>query len=399
MAIHKQLTNDNHDTRATAHPFSARSDVAPFYAMDILARANQLLGQGAPVVSLAVGQPGAALPLSVREAASQAVMDNVMSYTDALGRMSARQAVAAHYSDIYGLDVSPSRIAMTNGSSAGFSLAFLALANAGGRIAITSPGYPAYRNIIRALSMECVEISTAGQPGHMLDLDALVAEHRKKPIDALLLASPANPTGAALNAAQLGQVIATCKQHGIRFISDEIYHRLRYEGDDICALSLDDEAIIINSFSKYYCMTGWRIGWMVVPEAMVRTIEKLGQNLYISAPDLSQRVVPSVFAATADYDVIKQGYSRNRAVLMEKLPALGFSFAAPPDGAFYAWCDVSALTNDSMDFAKRMIEEIHVAAAPGLDFDVQNGHRYMRFSYAGTPDDIDIALERLARWV
>ena len=364
--------------------------------MDVLAEANRLASQGKPVISMAVGQPAAAVPLAVREAAARAARAGRLSYTDALGRRETRQAIAEHYAAQYGVAMDPGRIAVTTGSSAGFSLAFLALAEPGGRVAITAPGYPAYRNIIRALSLEAVELPVHGKA---FDVEALVAAHRQKAIDVLLLASPANPTGAALSCEELAIVVETCRDLGIAFISDEIYHRLRYEGADTTALAFGDDVVVINSFSKYYCMTGWRIGWMVVPEAMVRPVERLAQSLYISAPDLSQMVAPVAFECTADYEIIKDVYRANRALLLDRLPKLGISFAAGPDGAFYAWCDVSQHTNDSMGFARTMLQEIHVAAAPGIDFDPIEGRRHMRFSYAGDHAAMGEALDRLARWL
>ncbi len=375
---------------------SERSDVAPFLAMDVLARANGLAADGADVISLAVGQPSSPLPAPVREAAAQALASGPLGYTDTLGRKETRAAIADHYRAHYGVDVPADRIAVTTGSSAGFSLAFLALTDPGGRVAITAPGYPAYRNIIRALSLEPVELPV-GQAA--FDLDALIAAHRKRSIDALLLASPANPTGTAIDRDHLGAIIAACREEGIAFISDEIYHRLRYDGDDVTALAFGDDAIVINSFSKYYCMTGWRIGWMVLPEVLVRPVERLAQNLYISAPDLSQIAARHAFDCTAHFEAIKDRYRASRALLLERLPKLGITFAAPPDGAFYAWCDVSRHTNDSAAFAGRMLADIHVAATPGADFDPAAGDRFMRFSYAGDPDRIAEALDRIERWI
>ncbi|QKV18014.1 pyridoxal phosphate-dependent aminotransferase [Oricola thermophila] len=378
---------------------SARSRVEPFHAMDVLREANALAGAGHDVLSLAVGQPSHSAPRGVLEAAKAALDNEKLGYTDALGRMETRRAIAAHYADRYGIEVPAGRIAVTTGSSAGFSLAFLAVTDPGGRVAITAPGYPAYRNIIRALSLEPVEIATDPADDHMLTVASLEAAHRERRIDALLIASPANPTGAVTDRHHLAALMDFCRDEGIAFISDEIYHGLRYTGDDRTALSHSDDVIVINSFSKYYCMTGWRIGWMVLPEAMVRPVECLAQSLYISAPDLSQVVAPRAFECTDELERIKDGYRANRELLLERLPAMGISFAAPPDGAFYAWCDVGAHTNDSMDFARRMLSEIHVAAAPGLDFDPVNGSRYMRFSYAGSTDTIARALDRMADWL
>ncbi|WP_223478632.1 pyridoxal phosphate-dependent aminotransferase [Oricola indica] len=378
---------------------SARGAVEPFYAMDVLREANALADAGHDILSLAVGQPSHSAPKGVLEAAEKALREAKLGYTDALGRMETRRAIAAHYAERYGVEVPVGRIAVTTGSSAGFSLAFLAVTDPGGRVAITAPGYPAYRNIIKALSLEAVEIETDMAEDHMLSVDALQAAHREKRIDSLLIASPANPTGAVTDRHHLAALMDFCRDENIAFISDEIYHGLRYTGDDRTALSHTDDAIVINSFSKYYCMTGWRIGWMVLPEDLVRPVERLAQSLYISAPDLSQLAAPAAFGCTDELEAIKDGYRANRALLMERLPAMGISFAAPPDGAFYAWCDVSAHTNDSMDFAKRMLEEIHVAAAPGLDFDPVNGPRYMRFSYAGSTETIARALDRMDGWL
>jgi len=375
---------------------SQRGTVAPFYAMDVLAEANRLSAKGKSVLSLAVGQPGAPAPETVRRAAADAAMTARLGYTDALGRPETRQAISDHYRDQYGIDLPAGRIAVTTGSSAGFSLAFLALSEPAGRVAIASPGYPAYRNIIKALSLEAVELPMKDGG---FDLGALHAAHAEKPIDILLLASPANPTGAVIERDALATIVEACREADIAFISDEIYHRLRYTGDDVTALAFGDEAIVINSFSKYYCMTGWRIGWMVLPEALVRPVERLAQSLYICAPDLSQIAATQAFACSDEYEAIKRGYEASRTLLLERLPKMGIGFAAPPDGAFYAWCDVSRHTNDSMDFARRMLADIHVAATPGADFDLFDGERHMRFSYAGPTDVIAEALDRIEAWL
>lgn len=378
---------------------SRRGDVEPFHAMDVLARANELKSQGHEVLSLALGQPGAVPPKIVRQAAADAAMRQVIGYTNALGRDDTRQAISKHYLDHYGVNISASRIAITTGSSAGFSLAFLALTEPQGRIAIASPGYPAYRNIIKSLSLEAVEIPSGGSTAAAFDLDALIGEHRRKKIDVLMIASPANPTGSIIRETELRNIIKTCASEGISFISDEIYHRLNYVAPDVTAASVSDEVVVINSFSKFYCMTGWRIGWMVLPEHLVRPIERLAQSLYICAPELSQIAAAQAFDGAAELEIVRQGYRKNRDLLVERLPKLNIPLASPPDGAFYAWCDVSAHTNDSMQFAKKMLNEIHVAAAPGIDFDTENGGRYMRFSYAGEYDVVSRAIDRLEDWL
>ena len=376
---------------------SKRGEVEPFHAMDVLAKANRLRAKGLDVVSMAVGQPSDPAPVAVREAASRALLTGRIGYTDALGTTALRNAIAKHYGEHYDLDVSPSRVVVTTGSSAAFNLAFLAMFDSGDRVAIAAPGYPAYRNIMAALGIEVVEIELQGAA--FLDADHLRAAWNEGPVKGLLFASPANPTGAVVPHDELERLLRTADELGVAVISDEIYHRLSYASPDVTALAFDDEVTVINSFSKYYCMTGWRIGWMVVPEKLVRPIERIQQSLYISAPELSQIGAVEAFGATAELESVKARYARNRELLMTGLPSLGFSLAAPMDGAFYAFCDVSKLTNDSMEFASRMLDEAHVAATPGRDFDPLQGHRYMRFSYAGSEDEMREALRRLKNWM
>ncbi|MEQ1942788.1 aminotransferase class I/II-fold pyridoxal phosphate-dependent enzyme [Mesorhizobium sp. VNQ89] len=375
---------------------SKRGDVEPFHAMDILAEANRLKARGVPVVSMAVGQPSDPAPQRVREAAAKALSDGRIGYTDALGMMSLREAIAAHYADHYGLEVPPARIAVTTGSSAAFNLAFLAMFDPGDRVAIAAPGYPAYRNIMAALGLEVVEIELDGCP--YLHAQHLREAHAAAPVR-VLFASPANPTGAVVPAEDLKELIDTAGDLGLAVISDEIYHRLAYSAPDVSALSFGADVTVINSFSKYYCMTGWRIGWMVLPERLVRPVERIAQSLYISAPELSQIAAIQSFGATAELEEVKARYAWNRELLQQRLPELGFAFAAPMDGAFYAFCDVTRLTNDSMAFAKRMLAEAHVAAPPGRDFDPLAGHRYMRFSYAGSHADMVTAMDRIESWL
>jgi aspartate/methionine/tyrosine aminotransferase len=376
---------------------SRRGDVEPFHAMDVLAEANRLKALGHPVISMAVGQPSDPAPERVREAAMRGLEHGRIGYTDALGTMATRQAISRHYLDHYRIDVPPSRIAITTGSSAAFNLAFLAMFDAGDRVAIAAPGYPAYRNIMAALGLEVVEIELDGAA--YLTAKHVLQARSDRPLKGVLFASPANPTGAVIPAGALEELVRTAEDAGIAVISDEIYHRLAYSAPDVTALSFGNGVTVINSFSKYYCMTGWRIGWMVLPEQLVRPVERIAQSLYISAPELSQIAAVEAFNATAELEVVKARYAQNRTLLMRGLPELGFALAAPMDGAFYAFCDVSRLTNDSMAFAQRMLAEAHVAATPGRDFDPLAGHRYMRFSYAGSPEEMATALERLKRWL
>lgn len=380
-----------------AAPVSRRSAVEPFHAMDVLAEANRLKAAGHDVISMAVGQPSDPAPGIVREAARAALADGRIGYTDALGLTDLREAIAAHYAEHYGVQVPAGRIVVTTGSSAAFNLAFLTLFDPGDRVAITAPGYPAYRNIMVVLGLEVVEIPLG--PEGYLTAAQLSEAHRERPLKGVLFASPANPTGAIIPEAELRNLLDVADTQGIAAISDEIYHRLNYAGPDVTALALRPDVTVINSFSKYYCMTGWRIGWMVLPEELVRPVERVQQSLYISAPEISQRAAIRAFDAGKELDAVKERYRKSRGMLLKRLPELGLRIAAPMDGAFYAYCDVSAHTNDSMDFARRMLAEAHVAATPGLDFDTVEGHRFMRFSYAGSVADMIEATNRIERWL
>lgn len=384
-------------------PFSLRSEVEPFHAMDVLARATQLKQEGADIAFLCVGQPAASAPQPALDAARAMLEHGMVSYTDAGGRLDLREALARHMKRQYDVTVDPGRIFITTGSSAGFNLAFLTLFNPGDRVAIAAPGYPAYRNILTALSLEVVEIATDASSRHAITPDLVLAEHTRKPLAGILVASPANPTGTMMTPEALGDLVHACRDANIRFISDEIYHGLSYTYEtgiaEQTALAFDDEAIIINSFSKYFCMTGWRIGWMVLPTAMVRQVERLAQSMYISAPELSQVAAIGALDAGDELEIVKQGYVRNRSLLLERLPAMGFANVLPVDGAFYAYADVSSFTNDSMQFAHAMLDQAQVAASPGRDFDPENGHRTMRFSFAGDYATMEKAMDRLKAWL
>jgi aspartate/methionine/tyrosine aminotransferase len=377
---------------------SRRSAIEPFHAMDVLAEANRLAALSKPVISMAVGQPSDPAPLAVREAAKRALEAGRIGYTNSLGLEPLRLRIAAHYREHYGLDIGPERIAVTTGSSSGFNLAFLAMFDTGDRVAITRPGYPAYRNIMAALGIDVVEMPIGAGEGE-LTAERLRDVHARTPLKGLLLASPANPTGASLSPDVVGNLILTARELGLSVISDEIYHRLSYTASDMTALSVTNDVTVINSFSKYYCMTGWRIGWMVLPPTLVRAVERIAQNLYISAPELSQIGAIVAFDATSELEIVKTRYAQNRQILSEHLPKLGFEFAAKMDGAFYAWCDVSRHTDDSMAFARKMLADTFVAATPGHDFDPVNGHHFMRFSYAGSPTDMTEAIARLKSWL
>ena len=380
---------------------SLRSAVEPFHAMDVLAEATKARQAGRPVISLAVGQPSAPAPRAAREAAQAALADGRIGYTDALGLPELRKAIAGHYARRHGVEIDPVRIAITTGSSAGFNLAFLGLFDAGDQVAIARPGYPAYRAILGALGLTVIEIEVNEVTGFTLTPESLEAAERQsgKPIRGVLLASPANPTGTVTGRARLKALADWCRARNAAFISDEIYHGLTFSGEETSALELTDEVIVINSFSKYYCMTGWRIGWMVLPENLVRPVECLAQSLYISAPELSQLAATAAFSAAEELDVYRESYRTNRDFLMARLPEIGLPLASPMDGAFYAYVDTSRFSNDSMNFAKRMLAEIDVAATPGMDFDPEEGHRALRISYAGSVSDIAEAVGRIAGWL
>lgn len=369
--------------------------------MDVLAEATKRRAAGHPVISMAVGQPSYPAPLAALEAARAALAEGRIGYTDALGTARLKSALAWHYKDRHGLEIDPKRIAITTGSSAGFNLAFLSLFDAGDAVAIARPGYPAYRNILGALGLKVLEVPVTAETHFTLTPQSLEAAQKESgmSLKGVLLASPANPTGTVTGREGLEALSDYCAAQSIAFISDEIYHGLTFAGEEASALELTDEAIVINSFSKYYCMTGWRIGWMVLPERLVRPIERVAQSLYISPPELSQIAATAALSAGAELDRYKASYGANRDLLMQRLPQIGFSIASPMDGAFYAYLDVTRFTNDSMGFAKRMLAEIDVAATPGLDFDPLEGHRTLRLSYAGSEAEIAEAVERIAAWL
>jgi aspartate/methionine/tyrosine aminotransferase len=378
---------------------SARSAVPPFVVMDVMAAAARLEAQGRHIVHLEVGQPAASAPATALEATRAALSSGRLGYTEALGMPSLRARIARHYADAYGIEIAPEQVIVTTGSSAGFILAFLALFEPGDRVAIASPGYPPYRHILTALGCEPVLIETSAASRWEITVEALLSAHRRKALHGVLVASPANPTGTMIEAGALRDLIRTAEGEGMRFISDEIYHGLDYAFPAETAARLSPTAIVINSFSKYFCMTGWRIGWMVAPEPLVRPIERLQQNLAISVPTLSQIAAEAAFDGRAEMDAVKHGYEENRRILIEALPKAGLDKFLPVDGAFYLYADVSRFTDDSLDFARRMLEEAGVAATPGVDFDPLHGKEFVRFSYAGSAADMREAMERIGNWL
>jgi aspartate/methionine/tyrosine aminotransferase len=378
---------------------SARSDVPPFIVMDVMAAAARIEAAGGRVIHMEVGQPAAAPPASAIAAARAALASGRLRYTESLGIATLRARIARHYEESYGVAVDPARVVVTTGSSAAFILAFLALFEPGDRVAVALPGYPPYRHILSALGCEPIGIETTQATRWAITPQMLIAAHRKTPLKGVLVASPANPTGTMMLAQALAALVAAAESEGIRFISDEVYHGLDYAFPAETAARLSDNCVIINSFSKYFCMTGWRIGWMVAPEPLVRPLDRLQGNLAVSVPTLSQIAAEAAFDGRAEMEAVKHGYEENRRILLEGLPKAGLDKTLPVDGAFYLYTDVSRFSDDSFEFARRMLAQTHVAATPGIDFDPLKGRHFIRFCYAGAAAEMHEAVERLANWL
>ena len=379
-------------------PLSGRSVIDPFIVMDVMREANALQASGGDIIHMEVGQPATPAPRAARERARKALERERLGYTEALGMPALRERIARYMGERYGVAVSPERVAVTFGSSAGFVLAFLVLLDQGDALGLPSPGYPCYRQILKTLGVKPLLVETSGQGRWMptvADIDRLAADGAA----GVLLASPNNPTGTMALAPRLAEIAAACRRHGLWLVSDEIYHGLEYAAPAETALAHADEAIVVNSFSKYFSMTGWRIGWLVVPDALVRPIERLTQNLYISPPAISQEAALGAFDGIEELEEIKGRYARNRAMLLEELPRAGLSALLPADGAFYLYADVSRFTADSEAFAKAMLKEIGVAVTPGIDFDPARGANYLRLGYAGDETAMREAARRIAAWL
>ncbi len=379
-------------------PSSRAALVQPFIVMDMFREANALADIGHDVVHMSAGQPAGGPPQKVVEAAREALKGAYLGYTNSMGLPVLRERVAQHYQQVYGVELDPGRVVVTTGSSGAFVLSFLACFDRGDKVGLTVPGYPAYSNILSALGIEVTGIEVDGRH-RWAPTTKQISAACENGLSGLLLASPANPTGTMVTPENLAAISRVCAHRKIWLISDEIYHGLNYEMPQASALNTNADAIIINSFSKYYCMTGWRIGWMIVPESLVRPVECLAQSLFISPPTLSQYAAVAAFEATEELELRKAGYGKNRDFLLRELPGLGLGNLSPADGAFYLYADVGNLTNDSFAFARAMLKEAHVAVSPGPDFDADRGNRYLRLSFAGTMEDMEKAVERLARWL
>jgi aspartate/methionine/tyrosine aminotransferase len=373
-----------------------RGIVPPFMVMDVMREAATLEAAGKKIVHLEVGQPSTGMPRKAVERVKECLADGAMGYTLAGGLPALRSRIAQHYQDHYGIEIAADRIFATTGSSAGFILAFLSAFDAGDRVALVSPGYPAYRHILMSFGvipeLITVDASTRYQPtvDHLKGLSSLP--------DGLIVGSPANPTGSIIPSEEFNEVVAFCDRHGIRLISDEIYHGITYGMTSSTAAGLSESAFVVNSFSKYFSMTGWRLGWLVVPTDLTRSLECLAQNLFIAPPTVSQHGGVAAFDCHKELDAHVERYAKNREILLSRLPELGFDKFAPADGAFYIYADISMLSDNAETLCKRILHEAGVATTPGLDFDPLHGHQFVRFSFAGSSDDMEEACSRLRAW-
>lgn len=373
---------------------SRRSAVDPFIVMDVMEQARALEAAGRTIIHMEVGQPGTPAPRAARAALARAMEADPLGYTVALGLPELRARIARLYHDWYGVTLDPARVVVTSGSSAAFILAFTALFDAGDKVALGEPGYPSYRQILRALDL--VPVGLATQAANRLQP---IADDLIDGLAGLIVASPGNPTGTMLDHDQMAALISACAARGIAFVSDEIYHGIHYENRGVSALEISDDVYVINSFSKYFSMTGWRVGWMVVPPDHVRVIERLAQNLFICPPHASQIAALAALDAGDELEANLAVYAGNRQLMLDGLPRAGFGNFAPPDGAFYVYCDVSDLTDDSRALAAELLEHAGVAVTPGLDFDPLRGHTSLRFSYARARADIVEGLRRLEAYM
>ncbi|MFP6761082.1 MAG: aminotransferase class I/II-fold pyridoxal phosphate-dependent enzyme [Rhodospirillales bacterium] len=376
---------------------SNRSLIPPFIVMDVMRAANERAASGSDVLHLEVGQPSSPAPKKVIETAQFVLAEDKLGYTDALGISLLREKISGYYRDTYGVNPDPKRIVITSGSSGGLLLSFLSSFDVGDCVGMATPGYPAYKNMLKSLGVKVVEVPVDSKSHFQLTRKVL--DRLSEDLDGLIISSPSNPTGSMISSSGMRDLVDWCDRRGIRLISDEIYHGIVYGEQASTALSYGTDVIIINSFSKYFSMTGWRLGWMVIPENMIRSIECLAQNLYISPPSLSQMAAVVVFDCMDELNENVARYRINRDILLEKLPNAGLERFAPVDGAFYIYANVSHLTNDSSEFCKRMLSEIGVAMTPGIDFDGINGKSYVRLCFAGATQDINQAAARLQKWL
>jgi len=374
-----------------------RSTVDAFRVMDVMRAAQDAEQAGRAVYHLEVGQPGTPAPAAAREAVKQALDAQTLGYTMALGTDELRQGISDLYQRWYGIDLPASRIAVTQGASGAFALAFLTAFDAGDSVALATPGYPCYRNILNALGLKSVEIMTGPETQYQPTVEALDA--LAEPIDGLIIASPSNPTGSMLSPEDFTAISDWCQRNGVRLISDEIYHGLTYGTPETTAAAVNPDAIVINSFSKYFSMTGWRVGWLAMPENMMRSLERLQGNMTICTPAISQIAALGALNATDELDSLREGYRRNRTILRQALLDGGISEISSPDGAFYLYANVSHLTNDAVALCSRILDETGIAITPGADFDTKRGQNFIRLSYCTDEASVQTAAKLLTRWL
>ncbi|MEM5541989.1 aminotransferase class I/II-fold pyridoxal phosphate-dependent enzyme [Sulfitobacter sp. AS92] len=370
---------------------STRSAVDPFIVMDVMQAATAAEEAGRHIIHMEVGQPGTGAPKGAAEALTKAMGEGALGYTVALGLPALRKRIAQMYGDWYNVDLDPARVVITPGSSGGFLLAFTALFDSGDRVGIGAPGYPSYRQILRALGMQPVDLPAAPENRYQ----PVAADFAGQDLRGLLVASPANPSGTMLDRPALSALTEACAANDMSFISDEIYHGIEYDKKAVTALEVTDDCYVINSFSKYFSMTGWRVGWMVVPEDQVRVVERIAQNMFICAPHASQIAALAAMDCDDELQANLAVYRRNRDLMIDGLKEAGFTDIAPPDGAFYVYADVSRFTDDSRAFAAEILDKAGVAVTPGLDFDPARGHKTLRFSYARSTADMEEGIARL----
>lgn len=369
-----------------------RADIAPFYVMEVMRAAAERAATGADVLHLEVGQPATAAPRGVIAAAHAALDSDVLGYSAALGFAPLRHRIAHHYDEWYGVAVDPGEVMVTMGASGGCVLAFLAAFDPGDRVVVATPGYPCYRNMLQAFGVSVVDLPVEADTRFQPTPELL---EQLGPVDGLVVASPSNPSGTMLGDQELAALTRWCDDTGVRLVSDEIYHGITFGRPAGTARAHTTDAVVVNSFSKYFSMTGWRIGWMLVPQELQAPVERLAQNLFIAAPTISQLAALAAFDCHDELRANVARYAHNRELLLDGLRAVGLDRLAPADGAFYVYADVSHLTDDSQALCARWLTELGVAATPGVDFDPQRGHRYVRFSFAGETEEIVEAIGRL----
>jgi len=374
---------------------SNRSNIAPFYVMEVMRSAAERESTGKEVLHLEVGQPSTPAPLGARQSAIKAIEEEILGYTSAMGMEPLRERLSLHYLEWYKTEIPPSRIAITMGASGAFTLAFLACFESGDRVAVPTPGYPCYRNVLRALDVDVVDLPVGPETRFQPSPEGLES---LGPIDGLVVASPSNPTGTMLLENELLEIVNWCQANEVRLISDEIYHGVTYGTAAPTAASFWEEAVVVNSFSKYFSMTGWRVGWLILPDTLVSPVERLAQNAFIAAASVSQHAALGAFDSHDELEINLDRYRTNRQILLEGLPTVGIGKLAPADGAFYIWAQVDHLCDDSQALAQQWLSELGIAVTPGIDFDPSEGHRFIRFSFAGSTREALETIEKLSNW-